>query len=100
MHIPIYMPGHNIDYGCGHPDWGKKHDIYYEIERREPWPEDGFTVTTYQLRELVLNSPRVIGVFAGHTHEAVADFFNSKLQYVAGANYNNEDVLIHFVPSE
>lgn len=100
MHIPVYLLGHNIDYGCGHPDWNNKNDIYYEIERREPWPEKGFTETTYQFRDLVLNSPEVIGIYAGHTHEEVIDFFNDKIQYVAGANFNSKDIIIHFVPAE
>lgn len=98
MHIPIYLQGQNIDYGCGHPDWNKENDIYYKIERREPWPEEGFTETTYQFRETILNSPEVIGIFAGHTHEKAANFFNDKLQYVVASNFNNDDVLIHFVP--
>ncbi len=98
MHVPVYFWGHNIDYGCGHPGWNRKNDIYYEIERREPWPENGFTETTYQFRNLVLNSPEVIGIYAGHTHEEAIDFFKEKLQYVVAANYNNKDVLIHFIP--
>lgn len=98
LHIPIYLTGHNIDYGCGNPNWNSENDTYYEIERREPWPEDGFTETTYQFRDMVLNSPEVIGVLAGHTHEDAADFYNNKLQYVVGANRSNKDVLIHFVP--
>ncbi len=98
MHIPVYLPGHNIDYGCGHPDWNSKNDGYYKIERREPWSENGFTETTYQFRNLVLNSPEVIGIYAGHTHEEAIDFVNGKLQYVAAANYANKDVMIHFVP--
>lgn len=98
MHIPVYLQGHNIDYGCGHPDWNKENDIYYEIERRKPWPEQGFTEITCQFRDLVLNSPEVIGIYAGHTHEEAIDFFKDKLQYVTAANYRNKDVLIHFVP--
>lgn len=76
MHIPIYLPGHdhNIDYGCGHPNWNRKDDTYYEIERREPWPEKGFTEITYQFRDMVLNGSEVIGIFAGHTHEQALDF--------------------------
>lgn len=100
MHIPVYLPGHNIDYGCGHPDWNRDNDIYYEIERREPWPEKGFTETTYQFRDIVLNSPEVIGIYAGHTHEEAIDFFNDKLQYVTAANYSNKDILIHFIPAD
>jgi hypothetical protein len=21
IHIPLYIPGHNLDFGCGHPEW-------------------------------------------------------------------------------
>lgn len=100
MHIPVYLKGHNIDYGCGHPDWNKENDIYYEIERREPWPEIGHTQTTFKFRELVLNSPEVIGIFAGHTHEEAVDFYNSKVQCVADANYRSKDFVMHFIPAE
>jgi len=100
MHIPIYLEGHNhnIDYGCGHPNWNNGNDSYYKIERREPWPEDGFTETTYQFRDLIINSSEIIGVFAGHTHKEAVDYFNNKIQYVSAANYNNNDILIHFLP--
>lgn len=100
MHIPLYLPGHTIDYGCGNPAWNRNNDIYYEIERREPWPEKGFGETTFEFRNLALNSPEVIGIFAGHTHEEAMDFHNNKLQYVADANYNYKDVLIHFIPAD
>lgn len=100
VHIPLYLPGHDIDYGCGSPYWNKASDIYYEIERRLPWPEEGHSATTYEFRNLVFNHPQVIGVFAGHTHQLAIDFYNNKLQYVVGANYNGDDVTIHFLPKE
>ena len=100
MHIPIYLPGQNIDYGCGNPDWNRANDIYYKIEQREPWPEGGHSSTTYKFRDLVMSEPTIIGVFAGHTHEEKIDFFNGKIQYVAGANYEGHDVTIHFVPED
>lgn len=99
MHIPLYLPGHNVDYGCGHPDWNAANDTYYEIERRIPWPAEGHSPTTREFRELVFNSPQVIGIYAGHTHEEVVDIYNHIPQYVAGANYNNKDILIHFIPA-
>lgn len=99
MHIPLYLPGHTIDYGCGHPAWNLKNDTYYEIERRTPWPENGHTPTTFAFRELVLNAPLVIGIYAGHTHEEVLDIHNNIPQYVSGANYNNKDILMHFTPA-
>ena len=98
MHIPVYLPGQNIDYGCGNPDWNKAHDIYYEIERRAPWPAEGHTSTTYRFRDIVVNEPLIIGIFAGHTHEEKVDFFADKIQYVAGANYNGNDVILRFQP--
>lgn len=39
MHVPVYVQGHDIDYGCGSPHWNKVNDCYCEIERREPWQE-------------------------------------------------------------
>lgn len=100
MHIPIYLQKHNIDYGCGSPYWKKENDIYYQIERREPWPENGFGPITHAFRNCVLNSPEVVGIYAGHVHSKAIDFVNGKIQYVVEANYNYKDVLIHFVPSE
>ena len=96
MHIPIYLPGQNIDYGCGNPHWNKRNDIYYEIERREPWPENGHSPTTYRFRETVLKEPLIIGIFAGHTHEWKVDCLPNKIQYVSGANNSGYDVLIKF----
>ncbi|WP_455641326.1 metallophosphoesterase family protein [Parabacteroides sp.] len=100
MHIPLYQLGHGVDYGCGNPHWCCANDCYYEVEHREPWPEGGCTEITRQFRECVIYSPEVIGVYAGHMHEKAIDFFNDKLQYVVDANFNNEDVLIHFLPVE
>lgn len=98
MHIPLYLPGQNIDYGCGHPDWNEENDTYYKIERRKPWPKEGHSQTTLEFRELVLNSPLTIGIYAGHTHEQAVDIYNNTPQYVAAANYNYKDILMRFVP--
>lgn len=98
MHIPLYLLGHNIDYGCGSPNWNKANDGYYEIERREPWAEAGHNETTYAFRDLVFNSLNVIGIYAGHTHAEMVDFYNNIPQVVAGANYNGEDITMHFIP--
>ena len=96
MHIPMYLPGQNIDYGCGNPNWNRMNDVYYEIERREPWPENGHSRTTYEFRDLLIKTPCIIGIFAGHTHEEKVDFFMNKIQYVTGANYGKHDVTICF----
>lgn len=97
MHIPLYLPGHNIDYGCGNPQWNKKNDSYYEIEKRFPWPEEGHTQVTYAFRDLIFHCPLILGVYAGHTHEEAWDVSNNVFQYVAGANYNNEFFMMNFV---
>lgn len=98
MHIPLYLPGHNIDYGCGHPGWNLKNDTYYKIEDREPWPENGHTVTTFEFRDEVWSSPKVIGIFAGHTHEAMLDIHHNIFQCVPNANYANYDVMLRLIP--
>lgn len=97
MHIPLYLPGHNIDYGCGNPQWNKKNDPYYEIEKRLPWSEEGHTQVTYAFRDLIFHCPLILGVYAGHTHEEAWDVSNNVFQYVAGANYNNEFFMMNFV---
>ena len=97
MHIPLYFPTQNIDYGCGHPDWNEMHDIYYEIERRLPWPKRGHTDTTLKFRDLVVSNDRIIGIFAGHTHQEAIDFSNGKIQYVVGSNSTGKDVIINFI---
>ena len=98
MHIPLYLPGHNIDYGCGSPDWNQANDSYHKIERRMPWPVKGHSETTYAFRKIVFESKNVIGICAGHTHEEMIDFYQGKLQIVTGANFNGEDVIIDFTP--
>lgn len=98
LHIPLYTPGHNIDYGCGSPEWNKSTDCYYEIERRLPWPENGCSDLTREFHHLAINSPEVIGIYAGHTHEEAVDFINDRIQFVVDANYNHKDVIIHFIP--
>lgn len=100
VHIPLYTPGHNIDYGCGSPEWSKATDIYYEIERRLPWPEDGCSATTKEFHKLALSSPEVVGIYAGHVHEEAVDFVNDRLQFVVDANRNRHDVVIHFIPTD
>ena len=98
MHIPLYLPGHNIDYGCGNPCWKQANDTYYKIEKRIPWPAEGHSETTYAFRKLVFDSKNVIGICAGHTHNEVIDSFRNKLQIVAGSNFNGADIVIHFEP--
>ena len=99
MHIPIYTPEHlgNVYYGCGHPNWNEKNDTNYELERRVKWPTTGHTQTTYDFRNLVLESANVIGVYAGHTHKRIIDIHDNIFQYVVDSNFNGDDVIINFM---
>ena len=99
VHVPLYMPGTNIDYSCGSPEWNQANDIYYEIERREPWPAEGHTATTYEFCRTIWESPQVIGILAGHTHEQAIGFRNDKPQFVPAAAYQGATLRLHFQPA-
>ena len=99
VHIPLYLPDRHVDFGCGHPDWNRAHDYIYEIESREPWPEEGHTHTTYDFCREVWDSPTVIAVFAGHIHHESLDIFKNTPQFVLGAAFEDSDCLIHFLPA-
>ena len=86
MHIPIYMPGRTLGYGCGHPKWGEKTDRNYEIERREKWRKEGHTQVTMDFCEEVFNAPNLLTVLAGHTHQQSLDIKNGIPQVVSGHN--------------
>lgn len=83
-HIPFYMPGRGVGYGCGHPDWNKANDQNYQIERREPWPENGHTPITMQFREEMLSTPHLLAVFSGHIHQQTLDISNRNLLLFVG----------------
>ncbi len=101
MHIPIYMPGRGIGYGCGHPDWNGMNDRGYELERRERWPEGGHTDVTMQFREEVLNTPNLLAVFSGHVHRQSLDVSNTNLPlFVVRANASGNYYNLTVVPVE
>lgn len=83
LHIPLYVNGRGLDFGCGHPDWNAAHDPHDEIERRERWPESGHTQTTMDFCQAVWNAPNLLGILAGHTHSRSTDFHQGKFQLVA-----------------
>ena len=85
-HIPFHIPGIErsiTSYGCGHPGWCAANDPYFEIERREPWAEKGFSQTTLEFCQTVLESENILGIVAGHTHRYALDVFRNKFQLVA-----------------
>lgn len=86
MHIPLYIPGRSLGYGCAHPDWGASTDRGFELERREKWREGGHTKTTLQFHTEVFNAPNLMGILAGHTHKQALDIKNGIPQFVSGHN--------------
>ena len=79
MHIPLYVEGRYYD--CGNAKWGFDTDRGYRIERRQRHPVRQ-TPQTFEFRDLVFNSPNVLGVLAGHTHRLAYDYLNGKFQAV------------------
>ncbi len=86
MHIPLYMPGRPMGYGCGSPDWGAKTDTGYEVERRERWKESGHTKVTMEFYDEVFRAPNLLGILAGHTHRLTLDVKNDIPQLVSPYN--------------
>lgn len=86
MHIPLYMPGRSMGFGCAHPKWGETSDRNFKIERREKWRKGGHTQTTMEFREVVFNAPNLLTVLAGHTHRQTLDIKNGVPQIVSAHN--------------
>jgi hypothetical protein len=86
MHIPLYMPGRTMGYGCAHPEWGEETDGGYEIERREKWRKGGHTEVTLKFREQVFRAPNLLAILTGHTHHPAIDVKNDIPQIVSGHN--------------
>src|SRR5690606_15551852 len=86
VHIPMYLPGRSVSFGCGHPEWNAHSDKNYELERRPKWPVTGHTTTTMTFYKEVFTAPNLLGVFAGHIHQPSAGYINGKFQFVADDN--------------
>ncbi len=94
IHIPMYFPGHEIGFGCGHPEWGAATDPSYKIERRPRWPKEGHTATTFSFYEAVFSSPNLHGIFSGHVHEHSVNLTNGIPQFIAEANFRGGGLLL------
>jgi predicted phosphodiesterase len=97
LHIPLYAPGRPVGFGCGHPGWGAKADKNFAIERRPKWRES-HTSATMDFHKEVFSSPNLLGVFAGHTHQASLDVLNGIPQVVAGANATGSHLITEVLP--
>ena len=86
MHIPLYMPGRPMGYGCAHPEWGEKADCSDELEGREKWREGGHTKVTFDFYNEVFRATNLLTILTGHTHRTALDVKNGIPQVVSGHN--------------
>jgi len=98
LHIPLYVPGRSLGFGCGHPDWSAKNDRSWQLERREPWRSDGHTHTTMDFHRAVFRSEHLIGILAGHIHKPSVDVVNGIPQIVCEANAHGGYLDIELLP--
>ena len=82
VHVPLYVPGRSIFFGCGHPKWCAATDPYWQIEGRERWPENGHSACTYDFHRDVFATPELLAIFAGHIHRPSLDIYCGKMQNV------------------
>lgn len=97
VHIPLYVPGRPVGFGCGHPAWGAASDKNHLIERRPVWAEHHSAVTMDFHRE-VFAAPNLLGIFAGHTHHLSTDLLQGVPQVVTGANATGAHLVVEVLP--
>lgn len=86
MHVPLYVPGRPVSFGCGHPEWGAAADKNADLERRPRWPETGHSAVTRAFHREVFSTPALLGVVAGHIHKPSLDIVDGIPQLVVAAN--------------
>lgn len=89
MHIPIWTEGWEKNGCLGCPEWGAAIDPYWEIERRERWPEKA-TPETFEFVEAVLSTPNLLAVFTGHIHTLMAARVRGQNMFSVPANRKGE----------
>ncbi|SEK27978.1 metallophosphoesterase family protein [Parapedobacter koreensis] len=97
MHIPLYVAGRSINFGCGHPEWGAQSDDGYQTERRERWRKGGHTSVTMDFHRKVFETPNLVGILTGHIHSPSLDVVNGIPQFVAPANAQGGFLEIDFL---
>ena len=98
IHIPLYVPGRSLGFGCGHPDWKAANDRSWQLERRLPWRSEGHTETTMDFHRAVFQSPNVIGILAGHIHSPSVDVVNGIPQIVSEASARGGFLDVELLP--
>ena len=99
MHIPLYAPGRDVGFGCGHPEWRAKNNKNWAVERRPKWPERGHSETTLAFCRTVFSAPNLLGVMAGHTHQPSLDCVRGIPQCVVEANATGAYLTAECLPS-
>lgn len=85
MHVPLYMPGENMDYACGNPNWGAETDENYQIEKRERWSANGPSQITMEFYKDVFQTNNLLAILTGHTHRT-ALYIKNKIPQITSAN--------------
>jgi len=98
LHIPLYVPGRSLGFGCGHPDWKAANDRSWQLERRQPWRSEGHTYTTMAFHRAVFRSERVMGILAGHIHSPSVDVVEGIPQIVTEANARGAHLEVELLP--
>jgi len=98
LHIPLYVPGRPLGFGCGHPDWSARNDRSWELERRLPWRTEGHTRTTMEFHKAVFRSENLLGILAGHIHKPSTDVVNGIPQIVCEANARGGFLDVELLP--
>jgi UDP-2,3-diacylglucosamine pyrophosphatase LpxH len=98
LHIPLFVPGRSLGFGCGHPKWNAANDRSWQLERRQPWRSEGHTQTTLDFHRAVFQSPHVIGILAGHIHSPSVDVVNGIPQIVSEANARGGFLDVELLP--
>ena len=96
MHVPVYVPGRDIFFSCGNPDWRAENDPYWQIERRPRWPENGHSETTMTFWRELFSLKRPPVILAGHTHQFSLDSFRGVIQLVTPRNSAGEYLELRF----
>lgn len=98
VHIPLYIPGRPLGFGCGHPEWGAASDRNFKIERRLPWRKEGHTAATMEFHREVFATANLLAVFAGHTHQGSLDITSGIPQVVSDDNASGGRLDINLLP--
>ena len=81
-HIPFWVPGRDVGFSVGHPNWNASTDGNWKIEQRLRWPESGHSKTTMDFHKEVFGAENLLGIVAGHIHGQSVDFYRGKFQLV------------------